>query len=455
MNDPGASRLRNPWPDYNAVWRWHFYAGLLCIPFVLWLSITGAIYVFKPQVEAWLDAPFESRSVVLHPTSPQSQVRAALMDNPGAQFRSYQLPQSPHAAARVLLGRGDRMIRSYVDPADAQVLKSVDEDKRFMNQISFLHGELAIGAAGSAVVEIAACWAIVMILTGLFLWWPRSIKGLGGILFPRLNHGGRFFWRDLHAVTGAWVCALALFLLLSGLPWAKNWGGYLKEVRRLTGTAEAAQDWSTGRASEIAQRRAAATEHADHMPGMMMDMSGDLSALDRLAPVVAAAHLAPPVLISPPKEMGGYWIAKSDAQNRSLRATLELDPDSGAIVGRQNFNQRHPIDQVIGIGISAHEGQLFGWINQLLSLSAAFGLILLCISAGVLWLRRKPSSALGAPQDAARPRFSFGLLGVTVLLAVLFPLFGASLLIVLIVERTMLRRIVRVRQWLGLSAVAQ
>jgi uncharacterized iron-regulated membrane protein len=29
------------WPDYGAVWRWHFYAGLFCIPFILWLACTG------------------------------------------------------------------------------------------------------------------------------------------------------------------------------------------------------------------------------------------------------------------------------------------------------------------------------------------------------------------------------------------------------------------------------
>ncbi len=51
---------RKPWPDYRAVWRWHFYAGLVCIPFLIVLSITGAIYLFRPQVEAWIDRPYDS-----------------------------------------------------------------------------------------------------------------------------------------------------------------------------------------------------------------------------------------------------------------------------------------------------------------------------------------------------------------------------------------------------------
>ena len=44
---------------YRTVWRWHFYAGLFCIPFVLWLSLTGTIYLFKPQVEKFLDRNYD------------------------------------------------------------------------------------------------------------------------------------------------------------------------------------------------------------------------------------------------------------------------------------------------------------------------------------------------------------------------------------------------------------
>jgi len=37
---------------YRAVWRWHFCAGLLALPFLLLLSITGGLYLFKPEIES-------------------------------------------------------------------------------------------------------------------------------------------------------------------------------------------------------------------------------------------------------------------------------------------------------------------------------------------------------------------------------------------------------------------
>ena len=81
------------WPDYRAVWRWHFYAGLLCIPFVIVLSISGLIYLFKPQIEAWNDRHYDNLQLS-GPTKPASeQIAAAIASMPGSTFSSYELPR--------------------------------------------------------------------------------------------------------------------------------------------------------------------------------------------------------------------------------------------------------------------------------------------------------------------------------------------------------------------------
>jgi uncharacterized iron-regulated membrane protein len=50
-----------------------------------------------------------------------------------------------------------------------------------------------------------------------------------------------------------------------------------------------------------------------------------------------------------------------------------------------NFDQHPWVDRFVGTGVAAHEGHLFGWLNQLVSLFTAMGLILICISAIILW----------------------------------------------------------------------
>jgi uncharacterized iron-regulated membrane protein len=264
------------------------------------------------------------------------------------------------------------------------------------------------------------------------------------------------FWRDLHAVTGVWISSLTLFLLLSGLPWAKLWGDYFEAVRRLTGTAVAQQDWAHGHpAVRAADMAGVSGDHGHHLAGSgdereIVDTSQDYTAIDTMVATVRPLALAPPVLIAPPGKGTTHWTARSEAQNRPRRVNLVLDGATGTVLQRENFTDRHPIDQLIGIGIAAHEGQLFGWPNQLLNIMTAGGLILLSVSAGILWWRRRAHGVLGAPKALLSPRFSLGLGVLILMLGIYLPLFGASLIAVKLIEKCILSRFPTVRDWLGL-----
>lgn len=477
-----SAATSDTWPDYRAVWRWHFYAGIFCIPFVIVLSITGAIYLFKPQVEAWMDQDFDNLAIEgpLEPIS--AQVQAALTAFPESTPSSYELPPVENGAGRVLVRTKDgEQFRVYIHPQTLKVLHSIPDADRLMRWMFRLHGELLMGNRGSNIVELASSWAVIMLVTGAYLWWPRHSKGLGGVLYPRLRMGSGILWRDLHSVTGIWITAFALFLLATGLPWAKFWGSYFKEIRRLTGTAVAQQDWTVGaeprkgtdsggdaRRSEAgSQSKSSGGEHGDHGGGQHRGggsgrgrrgpgvMPKDMTGFDRVAATIKPLGLEYPVSISPPsKADSDEWTAKSNTGNRPLRVNLVVNGKSGEITSREDFKDRHVVDRVVGYGIAAHEGQLFGWFNQLLGLLTAIGLVLVSVSGVVMWWRRRDVGVLGAPKVLVNPRVSWGLIALIVLFGIYLPLFGASLLLVLVVEVAVLKRIPKVRDWLGLNAPA-
>lgn len=456
MNLPGEETSpKRSWPGYRTIWRWHFYAGLIAIPFVIWLATTGAIYLFRPQVEAWLDRPWSDLEITGAPASPKAQVHAALAAVPGSNLHFYQLPTTSRSAVQIIVGRGVDEYRVYVHPQTTRVLRSVSEDSRPMTVIFHLHGELLMGDRGSAIVELAASWAIMMIVTGLFLWWPRGTKGLGGIVYPRFRLGQRIFWRDLHAVTGVWVSGLALFLLLTGLPWASNWAKYLEAIRTLTHTS-GNPDWTSGSEAEaaarlarnpIAEAKSTAHHHA------VVSSGSPYEGIDTVVAAAIPLHLAWPVLVAPPVVSGGLWTVKSDAQNRTLRSSLQLD-SSGAIVRREDFSQQQWIDRWVETGVAAHEGQLFGVVNQLLGLFTAVCLITLGISASILWWRRRPEKVLGAPVYLAPEKpLAFSFVIVALGFCIYLPLLGLSVIVVRTLELVVLRRIAPCRKWLGLANI--
>lgn len=63
--------------------------------------------------------------------------------------------------------------RSYawVDPYTANVLSMQERDSTIMRIVRKIHGELLLGEVGTKFVELAAHWAIVLFVTGLYLWW--------------------------------------------------------------------------------------------------------------------------------------------------------------------------------------------------------------------------------------------------------------------------------------------
>jgi uncharacterized iron-regulated membrane protein len=461
----GLDPVANTSAAYRIVWRWHFYAGLFCLPFIVVLCLSGSIYLFKPQIDAYLDRDFDHLVLAGAPKSLDEQVAAALAATPGARLKGLELREDPADAARVhvMTPEGAEM-RVFVRPDTLEVMQTQPQKSRLTALMHDLHGELLLGDPGSIAVELAGAWAIVMVITGLYLWWPRSNIGLAGVLYPRLGGGSRQFLRDLHAVTGLWLSFFALFFLISALPWTKVWGSGLKYVRSSGQPAQMRQDWTTGPASAQQQRMETfrnappaqvEDEHAEHRA--MAEHAGHKAhalnaGFDEIAAQVLPLHLAPPVFIAPPSPKKATWTARSDSQNRPARRSLEFAPGSLEQVKEESFADRSLFDRVIGVAIAAHEGQLFGWANQLLGLVTALGYLTLVVTAALMWLRRRPQGALGAPPALAqRPRLAVYVVVLIAVLGFFLPTLGVSLIFVLICEALMSRFWPGASRWLGLT----
>ena len=469
---PPASAL------YRSIWRWHFYAGLFVLPLMVILSLSGALFLFKPQVDRWEERAFHDLPIT-HSVLPSTQVAAARAAFPGARLTYYRLPEGPGDAAMVHLGLpGGAMTDVFVSP-QGKVLGSLAPESRIIAVDRKLHGQLLIGRQGSWIVELAASWAIVLIVTGLYLWWPNDRKrgrGMAGVAWPRLGAGGRVFWRDLHAVTGFWVSGLALVLLFTGLPWADAWGSAFKAVRQEMGWMKGPQDWTIG------GRPVDGGEHEGHdhaammagMPGMAgmaeharRDVpSFNPAVFDTMVAHASDAHLAFPVLVVPPAMPSGEggsgrpardWVVRSDAQNRPLRVTMHFDAHTGALTSREDFASRHPIDKLIAYGVAWHEGQLFGLLNQLIGLATAAMLITLTISGFVMWRKRKPAGVLGAPPRLPQPGKlrGVGAWALLVFLLLWLPLFTASLILLWVFDRLVLSQASALAGWLGMSSASE
>jgi uncharacterized iron-regulated membrane protein len=176
-------------------------------------------------------------------------------------------------------------------------------------------------------------------------------------------------------------------------------------------------------------------EHREHEPAASAAALVSTVSLDEIVRRVNAMHLDPPVRVYLPSDRQTFWRVRSETQNRPRVRELELDVRTGAVLRDQRFADKPLLDRIVGVGVAAHEGQLFGMANQLLGLATTLGLITLCVSAIMMWWRRRPDGSLGIPAPrVAEFRIKPALGAAIVALGAFLPVFGASLVCVALLD---------------------
>ena len=446
--------MSRPTPSfYSLAWRWHFYAGLFVAPFMILLALTGIVYLFKPQLDPLLYDHLLNVTPSHHSLSADEQLNRVQTSYPQGHVSQYLPPINPERSGQFVINNGGRELNVFINPYTGQVLGEQDAKLNLQAVARALHGELMIGTLGDRLVELAAGWGVVLVVSGLYLWWPRG-QSAAGILWPRLNRRGRLLWRDFHAVTGFWGAALLLFMLISGMTWTGFWG---KQYADLWNRFPVAM-WNDVPKSDIEARslNSAARQtvpwamentpmpvsgaHAEHMAHAARS-SGPAAPGIRLQDVVdtaTARQVEPGYSITLPTTASGVFTIAVFADDPRNDATLHVDQYTGTVLADVRWQHYSNVARATEMGVMLHEGKLFGSLNQIAVLLVCLMILLSSVSGLVIWWKRRPQGGLGVP--ALRHDLPTWKTGVVIMLAlaIAFPLVGASLIVVWGLDRLLL-----------------
>jgi uncharacterized iron-regulated membrane protein len=447
MNQEGRAKQL-----YMAIWRWHFYAGIIFAPFILILSVTGAIYLFKPQLENWMYHDYYYIKAGNHKISPSEQIAEVKKDFPKGVITRYQPSFAADQTAQVGIQNGNQSFTIFVNPYNGQIVGKLDDADRLMDKIEKFHGELMMGTVGDRLVELSACWAFILLVTGIYLWWPRERKSLFGTLIPRLNKGQRALLRDLHAVPAFWLSIFVVILILTGLPWSGLMGDWINKVASATNTGypEYAFAWGPKPQSQIPTKDIAKVPWAaEQLPVPNSTFGIYPLSVEKIINIVDARKVHPGYTIYFPEGKKGVYTVSVSPDKPEDQATLHIDQYSGKVLADLRFKDYGPLAKAISIGIALHEGHYFGFLNQLLGLLTCVGLGSIVAFGLVMWWKRKPKGKLGAPvlpEDFNLMKWTCVLI---ILFGVLFPLVGLSLLLAFVIDFLLIKRIPAFKQWVG------
>jgi uncharacterized iron-regulated membrane protein len=300
------------------------------------------------------------------------------------------------------------------------------------------------GTWGERIIELAACWAIVMAITGYYLFWkgrrarsrqPRSL-------------------RTRHAQVGLVAGVGLVFLLVSGLPWTGFWG----EKAQTLATSGGTSFWSLdhGAISDPASTldESLPHTHADlpwaqggtHVPRSdePTGEAGERSVanVDTAIAVASVTGLRHPMTVALPAADDGVFSVIGYAFDApSDERTVHVDRYGGDVVSTYGFADYPTLAKVVAQGIGLHEGRSFGSWSMAGSTLMCLLVIASCVTGPAMWWRRRPSGSLGAPRGRMPLRGTPGLLLGLVALGIFLPFFGLSVLVVLLVDQLVIRRV--------------
>ena len=211
----------------NTLKKWagriHLWLGLLTGIIVFIVAITGCIYVFHDEIK---DTIYDYRFVEQQQSGylPPSEIKEIVQSKyPGTtdDFVLYAGQDRPVAVYGVY---EETPYYYYLNPYTGEWLYSQDFTKDFFEIVKALHMYLLLPEEiGRQVVGISTLIFILMMITGVILWWPKKLKNLRKSLKIKWNARWRRVNYDLHNISGFYLHILAIVVAITGLYFSYDW----------------------------------------------------------------------------------------------------------------------------------------------------------------------------------------------------------------------------------------
>jgi uncharacterized iron-regulated membrane protein len=485
--------------QWRSIWRVHFYAGMFAMPFIVLMAVTGLVILYTDPIQDLTEGDLRTVEAPVGPSEFVSfDEQAAAVESVYSDGAVLDLtpPARADRASRFFVDDGSvNGIHVFVDPYTGEVLGDTKTGGGIVGLSNRLHGTLNNETAminlptvsalwdgdavmreyvlGDLVLELLGVWTLVLVLTGLVLWWPRRSRVSSGskaprrIWLPRRGVTGRARWRDLHAVGGVALFGVMVITILSGLVWSTYWGpNFAALADRITpGAPVEAPPSALGVRGDLDRFGNQIPWNTGEFPipasYLPPTSDGSLPAPLRLDDVVRIAEqegMKPGYTISfPSNEVdeagntihGSFTLSNSWPRKTGEARDLWLDQFSGATLAEQNVYGYGSIQRGADTLVSVHMGTQLGLVTRVMMTVFCLLAIWSVVSGfAMFWKRRRPGS-LGLPRRPADVRLAKRMTVVAVLLAIVFPQWAVTVVLIVLLDRFIIRRIPSLRAAFG------
>ncbi|QNK63822.1 PepSY domain-containing protein [Pedobacter sp. PAMC26386] len=201
----------------------HRWLGLTSGLVVFIVSVTGCLYVFQDEIkdatEPWRKVEVQQKPIIL----PSKLSEIAQKVHPDLEIGRIVYVSKDRAAIVFLTGKG-AFYTVHINPYTGAVLHDQNLRKDFFTIVQFIHIYLLLpGPIGKMVVGVSVFIFLVLLITGVCIWWPKRKTQLKRSLTIKFNGKWRRVNYDLHSVLGIYACVIAFIVAFTGLSISYDW----------------------------------------------------------------------------------------------------------------------------------------------------------------------------------------------------------------------------------------
>ena len=201
----------------------HLWLGLLVGLYFSVIGLTGSILVFESDIESRqiirerrFVAPPQEGAALLPLSQVIAHLRTQFPKASDSELAFTNPPLQPDGAYLFRLNTGDRKEIVTVSPYTGEVIRRYARDATWLSWVEDLHVRLLFKEPGKLANGYGGLLAGLLVLSGLWLWWPRTVRQLRIRLSVKRGAGAHRIISDLHNVMGIYPFVLLLIVTLTG-----------------------------------------------------------------------------------------------------------------------------------------------------------------------------------------------------------------------------------------------
>lgn len=364
----------------------HRWLGLGTGLVVFIVAVTGALFAFSDEVKDYLrrdyrwlaaeeQAPLPLDSL-LHKVQSRYEMRfyqVVVYNHPRRSVELQVYKQAEDAGTAFwYLDTVEAYYTLYVHPATGQVLKVINEKYDFFHLVKMMHWSLLLhNDIGQPIVGYSTLLFVLLLLTGLWLWYPKSNKGWKQRFW--------FYWTkttgrkrknyDLHNIGGFYAFIPALVLALTGMVWAFPWFRMLVYV--LVSMSTTPPDLAPPPFGDTLRQEKISYQKA-------------LDTARRLYPAAAAYGIALT------QEYKPLAVTVQQTEHRyAVLHQLYVHPSTGEVLKHRTHAQKNAGEKLITANYDIHVGAIAGFAGKLLAFVVSLLVAMLPVTGFYIWWGRR------------------------------------------------------------------